>query len=339
MATTPAVTVLMPVRDAAATIDACLDSIRVQTLTDLELLVLDDASCDDTARRVSAHARTDPRIRLLSPRERGLVACLNAGLGEARAPLVARMDGDDIMARERLALQRAFLDAHPEVDVVASRVRAFPGDALGVGMREYLRWQNGCIDAQAIRDDIYVESPLTHPSVMYRRDTIVDAGGYRDGAFPEDYELWLRLVRRGVRIAKLDRDLLDWRQHEASASRRDGRYAREAFDRLRASYLAGDSRVHGRRPLVFWGAGRRTRRRAGHLMRLGVEPSAWIDVDPRKIGNSLRGVSVHAPDWLAGCRPRPFVLVWVASHGARERIADALETFGYARGEDYLAVG
>jgi len=343
----PAVTVLLPVRNAAATLDSCLDSIQSQTLSNFELLALDDASSDDTVARLSARACNDPRIRLVRPRRRGLVACLNAGLAEARAPLIARMDGDDIMVRERLALQHAYLESRPEVDVLATRVRAFPDSELRAGMREYLRWQNGCLQPKSIRDDIYVESPLTHPSVMYRRDSIVSAGGYRDGEFPEDYELWLRLNRRGARMAKLDRSLLEWRQHAGSLSRCDSRYAREAFDKLRADYLARDRRLDDTRPVVFWGAGRRTRRRAGHLMAHGVAPSAWIDVDPRKVGNRVHGVPVFSPDWLAARRPDPelrvqcppFVLIWVASHGARERIAGMLDTMGYTRGGDYLAVG
>jgi hypothetical protein len=267
------------------------------------------------------------------------VACLNAGLAEARAPLVARMDADDVMDGERLALQWRYMREHPEVDLVASRVRAFPGDRLRAGMREYLRWQNACLASDALRDEIYVECPITHPSVMYRRAAVLDAGGYRDGDFPEDYELWLRLHHKGSRMAKIDRCLLEWRQHDASLSRRDPRYARDAFDRLRADYLARDRRLAEGRPLAFWGAGRRTRRRARHLIARGVAPHIWIDVDPRKIGNRIRGVPVAAPEWLRERRPRPFVLAWVARHGARERITGALATMGYERGEDYLAVG
>lgn len=329
----------MPVRNAAATLDACLDSIQAQSFRDFELLVVDDASTDDSREMVAARARSDPRIRLLDAPQRGLVACLNGGLARARAPLIARMDGDDLMDVERLAAQKEYLHVHPDVDVVACRVRAFPEDRVQAGMREYLRWQNACIDSDALRDEVYVECPITHPSAMFRRATVLDAGGYRDGDFPEDYELWLRLTENGGRLAKIERCLLHWRQHEDSLSRRDPRYSRDAFDRLRARYLARDSRLNSGRVLVFWGAGRRTRRRTTHLIALGFAPCAWIDVDPRKIGNSIAGTPVMAPEWLRQQRPRPFVLTWVASHGARENIAAALASMDYERGTDYLAVG
>jgi hypothetical protein len=243
------------------------------------------------------------------------------------------------MDRERLGLQRDYLQQHPGVGVVASRVRAFPADRVQAGTREYLRWQNACLDSDALRDEVYVECPITHPSAMFRLATVIAAGGYRDGDFPEDYELWLRLTARGCRMAKIDRCLLHWRQRDDSLSRRDPRYSRDAFDRLRARYLALDGRLRSGRPRVFWGAGRRTRQRARHFVALGFAPCAWIDVDPRKIGNRIHDVPVVAPEWLDRRQPRPFVLAWVASHGARGSIGAALTAMGYGRGVDYLTVG
>jgi glycosyltransferase involved in cell wall biosynthesis len=339
MINTRAVTVLIPLGDAASTLGACLDSVQAQDLSDFELLVVDDGSADGSADIVAERSVEDPRIRSLRRPGSGLVASLNTGLLEARAPLVARMDADDLMHPMRLALQSGFLDRHPRVDVVASRVQGFPGNSMGTGMREYLRWQNSCVTPRALVDEIYVECPFTHPSVMYRRSAVLGAGGYREGAFPEDYDLWLRLVQAGSGLAKLDRCLLAWRQSPESHSRRDPRYARAAFDRLRAIYLARDQRLRCGRPLAYWGAGRRTRQRASHLIEHGLAPCAWIDIDPRKIGNRIDGVPVQPPQWLARVRVRPFVLVYVANHGARQEIGPELEAMGYERGRDYLMVG
>ena len=338
-AATPAVTVLMPVRDAADTLSECLDSIQAQRLEDFELLVMDDGSGDQSRDIVAARAASDPRIRLVAGPRRGLVATLADGLRVARAPLVARMDADDLMDPERLGLQRDFLEANPATAVVGSRVEAFPAPGVGAGMAAYLRWQNGCVDRRSLRDEIYVESPLTHPErhVPARRG----AGGRRVPG---------RGLSRGLRAVASSRPPgaragegrslpAALAQGEASLSRVDPRYSRDAFDRLRARYLAGDGRIGGGRPLAFWGAGRRTRQRTRHLVARGVAPDAWIDVDPRKVGGRLAGVPVEPPGWLRGRAPRPFVLSWVASHGARERIGAELEEMGYRRGEDYLAVG
>jgi hypothetical protein len=118
----------------------------------------------------------------------------------------------------------------------------------------------------------------------------------------------------------------------------DPRYAREAFDRLRAEFLARDPRVLGRRDLVVWGAGRRTRLRARLLMDRGIRLMAWIDVNPRKTGKQVWGLPVHPPSWLDR-DPRPLVLIYVRTRGAREEIASYLTGFGYRPGEDVIPVG
>jgi hypothetical protein len=250
------------------------------------------------------------------------------------------MDADDRMHPQRLARQRDYLQAHPGIDVVGSRVRAFPEEKLGAGMREYLRWQNRTLSPESIAADIYVESPLAQPSATFRTQTVKDIGAYREGDFPEDYELWLRLISAGRRIGKCAQTLLEWRQREDSYSRTDPRFSRQAFDRLRARYLASDPRLHRARDLAIWGAGRVTRKRCRHLLERGHSPCVWVDIDGRKIGGSVDGVPVVSPDWLAarGTR-RPLVLVYVAAHGARDAVAARLETMDFERGRDYLIVG
>ncbi len=330
----------MAARDAAATVDECLASIAAQSLRDFELVVVDDGSRDLTADRIAAFARRDPRVRLLKCRRRGLVPALNDGLEHCRAPLVARMDADDCMHPERLKLQLDYLRAHPDVDVVGSRVKAFPEAKVGAGMREYLRWQNRVLSPEAVADDVYVESPLMQPSATFRKRVVMDAGGYLEGNFPEDYELWLRLIRAGRRIGKCSQTLHRWRQRDDSYSRTDPRFSRHAFDRLRARYLAEDPRLRQGRALAIWGAGRVTRKRCRHLIERGFAPQAWVDIDRRKIGGNIQGVPVVAPEWLENHRrSRPLVLVYVASHGARDAVAARLQSMGFARGGDYLAVG
>ena len=337
---TARVSVVLPIRDAGATLDECLRSISRQTLSGYEVVVVDDGSSDKGPDIAQAHARRDARLRLIESSLAGLVGALNTGIDQSSAALIARMDADDIMHPERLARQVEFLDRHPRIDVVGSRVHAFPAEALGKGMTEYLRWQNRCVSSCDMAEEIFVESPLTHPSVMFRRQSVFEAGGYKSGDFPEDYELWLRMNLRGCRFAKLPETLLEWRQSSTSLSRIDPRYAREAFDRLRAHYLCRRLKAIGQRPIVVWGAGRRTRGRCRHLQQRGVTVAAWIDIDPRKIGQTVGGAKVHPPGWLeTESGQRPFVLVYVASHGARDLIGEELHRFDYRRGEDYLMVG
>ena len=335
----PHLCIILPYRNAQTTLDECLDSIAAQTLQDYRLLAIDDHSGDGSRRLVQGRARADSRILPLINPGRGLVAALNYGLQTSNTPLVARMDADDRMYPQRLERQYRYLQEHAGITLLGCATRAFPSAGLQAGLREYIRWQNACNEPRQIADEIYIESPFAHPGVMFRRQSIIRHGGYHQGPFPEDYDLWLRLHQAGQTMAKLPEILLEWRDYPQRTSRCDPRCSRTAFDQLRARYLAREPRLLERREnFVIWGAGRRTRQRCQHLLQRGFSPQAWIDIDPKKIGNRLHGVPVVGVEWL-NRSARPFVLVYVANHGARKQIAEELQAMGYGRGTDYLMVG
>lgn len=337
--TTPACSVLLPVRNAETTLAECLASIRQQTEPNFEIVAANDHSTDQSLAILRDAAQKDDRVRVLDCPARGLVAVLNAALRQCRSPLVARMDADDLMHSERLARQIKACDDAPGVDVLATQVELIETGATGAGQREYVRWQNACISERELADRRYVESPVTHPSVMFRRDVVLAAGGYRDGPFAEDYDLWLRLFEAGHRIAKLPEVLLLWRDGATRLSRTDPRCSRDAFDVLRANFLARDPRVRAAPDgVVVWGAGRKTRRRVRLLQARGIQVRAWIDIDPKKIGNIIDGARVHAPSALREL-DAPLVLSYVANHGARDDIARFLNGLALREGVDWLSVG
>jgi glycosyltransferase involved in cell wall biosynthesis len=327
----------MPARDAAATVTAAVESVRAQTEPAWELVAVDDGSTDATGTILEAAARRDGRIRVVRGAGKGLVAALEAGLAVATGDLVARLDADDVCAPDRLARQRAHLDAHPEVGLVASRV-VFGGDpGAAAGFARYVEWTNGLRGHEAIALARFVESPLVHPSVTFRRELLERWGGYRDGAFPEDYELWLRWLEAGVRMDKLAEPLLVWNDSPARLSRRDPRYDPEAFYRVKAGYLARWLARHNPHhpSVVLWGAGRVTRRRARALVEHGVEIEAFVDIDPRKLGRPIEDRPVLAPHAL----PRPgraFVVSYVGGAEAREQIEARLRADGRRPGVDYI---
>ncbi len=335
----PLVSVLLPFHNAADTLADCIDSILVQTLADFEIIAVNDFSNDASLQILQAFC--DDRIKIIDNEHRGLVPSLNTGLAYCRAPLIARMDADDIMYPDRLAKQYEYMRRHCDVVLLAARARKFPEATIRNGYREYMRWQNSVLSHEDINNQIYIESPFAHPSVMFRRDSVIAAGAYRHGGFPEDYELWLRLLHMGHRMEKLDEVLLDWRESEQRLSRVSDNYSRNAFDRIRAEYLSRDKRIHNKR-IAFWGAGRKTRQRARHLIVKGYEPVVWIDIDPKKIGNRINGVEVVEPAWLEQFNAdgnKPFVLNYVTNHGARDISRHYLQRIGYISGQDYLEVG
>lgn len=326
-------------RNAIDTLNECIDSIRAQTLSTYEVIAVDDGSTDGSRQRLKQEAARDQRWRVVDSPSRGIVAALNAGLAHCQTQLVARMDADDVMLPTRLALQHQLLQEQPDLTVLGCCVELIETAVTGAGFRQYVRWQNSCITPLQIDLARYIESPLVHPSVMFRREIIEQYGGYRDGPFAEDYELWLRLLAGGEKMSKCPTTLLRWRDGMHRLSRSDPRCSDEAFGRLRAEYLARDPRLlEARTRLVIWGAGRKTRHRAGHLLAHGFAPKAWIDIDPRKIGNIVNGARVHPPETLQRLE-KPFVLSYVRNHGAREDIGRALHRYGLVEGVDWLNVG
>ena len=331
----PAVSVLLPFYNAETTLKECVDSIIEQELTNFEVVAVDDGSEDGSARLLEEYQ--DERIRIIKNESKGLVAALNYGLNECRSQFVARMDADDIMRPQRLLKQKNHLSMNTAIVLVGTQVHKFPEEIIQSGYKEYIRWQNTCINADDIKNQIYIESPLAHPSVMFRKDIVVSIGGYRDGEFPEDYDLWLRILQAGHSMDKIPEILLDWRESDSRLSRTATQYSRHAFDCLRAEYLANDPRIQ-KRSIVYWGAGRKTRCRCRHLMDRGYQPTAWIDIDPKKIGKIIDGARVEEPGWLDR-DDKPFVLNYLTNHGARDLVRAFLDGLGYQIGVDYLEVG
>lgn len=331
---TPLVSVLLPYRDAAETIEEALGSVLAERGVDLEVIAVDDGSSDDGPSRVARMALTDARIVITHTSVRaGVAGALNRAIELARSPLLARMDGDDISLPGRLARQIAALDADPRLGVVGTRVEAFPEDALGEGMRRYVAWQNAIVTPDDHARELFIESPLCHPSVMIRREALLDVGGFREGPWPEDYDLWLRLDARGYRLAKVPEVLVRWRHRPGRATFSDPRYALARFVEAKGHYLAPRLRAMGR-PAAVWGAGKTGRRIARALAQGGVTPELFIDIDPRKIGRTAQGAPIEAPSALA--RGRHTVVVAVGARGARELIREHLTAAGFTEGADYV---
>jgi glycosyltransferase involved in cell wall biosynthesis len=332
---TPAVSILLPVRNEERHLPAALGSLFRQTFRDWELVAVDDGSEDDTPALLAAAALRDPRVRSLSRPPEGLVAALNAGLEACRAPLVARMDGDDIAHPHRLACQLAALTRDPELGVVGTAVRHFPRPTLPAGMAAYETWQNSLLDHEAILRDLFVESPLAHPSVMFRRETVLAAGGYRDMGWAEDYDLWLRLAAKGVRFARLPQALLFWRDRPERLTRSAPHCSAEAFRACKTHHLTRGF-LAGTREVTLWGAGLEGKAWRKTLRGAGIGVASWVEVDPRKIGQTLHGAPVVSP---AKVRPRSGkLLVTVGARGARPQVRRWAGRAGLVEGRDFLCV-
>ncbi len=333
---TPEISVLMPARDAEATLPEALDSLTAQTFADFEIIAVNDGSSDGSETVLRDYAKRERRLKIISTPPRGITEALNTGLRACRGTLVARHDADDICAPERLERQRAFMQSRPGIAVASCQVRMFPRNQLRGGMRRYEKWINGLTRHEDIRREIFIESPLPHPSALLRRAELAAMGGYREMGWPEDYDLWLRYLERGARFGKAQETLLYWRDTPGRMSRTDPRYNKDNFARLKAHFL-GRGKIHAARPVIIWGAGPTGARLARCLRREKVETKAFIDIDPKKTGRFRLGIPVLSPDVLKP-KPRHKVLIAVGAMEARRRIRLHLSQLNLKEGRNYLCV-
>jgi glycosyltransferase involved in cell wall biosynthesis len=325
------ISVLLPARNAAATIEEALDGIlRQRGSPPFEVVCVDDASSDGTAVLLDRFRRSDARVRVVRGAGRGLVAALRLGLSHCRGELVARMDADDVVHPDRLRLQAEMLGRDRSLGAVGSLVRCFPGP-LAPGLARLESWLDSVVTAAECEAARFIEAPLVHPSTMFRRSALDAVGGWRDAGWAEDWDLLLRLVAAGFRLAKVPEVLLFWRDSPGRLTRIGDAYRPERMVELRAEHLARGPLLG--RAFDVWGAGPTGKRLARALEPHGLRPRRFWDVDPRK--RVARGLPVALPAALGG-PDGALILCAVGAAGAREEIRAELEPRGFEEGRDFL---
>ena len=295
--------------------------------------MVDDGSSDDTRTIAAGFADKDARFRVLSREHAGIVSALNAGLSSCRAPLIARLDADDLMSRRRLELQRAALEADAKLAAVGCHPRLFPRRGLREGRLEYERWLRSIRTPEDVAREAFIECPIAHPTLMIRAELLARLA-YRDLTWPEDYDLVLRLLAENERIGLVPLRLLHWRDGATRLSRTSARYSIPAFVACKAEFLArGFLAAHGR--YTLWGYGDTGKALADALARLNKHPAAILELHPRRLGQWIRGVRVVAPETLPSL-PRLPVIVSVAGRGPRAEIRAALTDMGFVESRDYV---
>ena len=337
----PRVSILLPVYNAAKTLEEALDSIISQSMASFEVVAVDDGSEDDSSEILKAWAKRDKRFKPIFSEHQGIVKAPNKGLQYCRGVYVARMDADDRMHIDRLKKQTALLDASPGVSVVTCLVEMFSHEGdVGEGMKVYEKWLNGLATHSDIFRERFIESPIANPTSMMRRYELNSFAGYHDRGWPEDYDLWLRYAHAGKRFEKIQEVLFYWREHKKRVTHNESRYSVENFLRAKAYYLCKGP-LSESQGLIVWGAGKTGRRLSKHLIRQGYRPDLFIDVTPKKIGSSLYGVPIVSPDDLLSNWNKlafPSLLVAVASRGAREKIRERLKFWKFFEAKDFWCV-
>ncbi len=319
---------LLPVRDEVRWLGEAVDSALTQCASAVvdEVVVVDDGSSDpDAVRRALPD---DPRVVLLRTPPQGIASALEHGRVRCRGGFIARLDADDVALPGRIDAQLAALRADPRLAAVGGRAQitavpgAFPDRGPGEvppGMQRYVDWVNGLSTPAELRRALLIEAPLFHPAATLRTEVLAAVGGWRTGARPEDYDLWLRLDLGGWRLANLPVEVVRLRDHAQRATRTLPEYARAAFLRCKQEWVSAALAPAGRR-VVVWGAGRTGRPWIRWLLEQGAEVPAVVDIGG---GTSRQGRPIVPPMALPEL-PCELLLVAVGARGARDRIRQRL---------------
>ncbi|MCA9732737.1 MAG: glycosyltransferase [Deferribacteres bacterium] len=324
------ISTLLPVFNAAATIESAVNSILTQTFTDFELIIVDDGSNDGTPEIL--RSSRDPRIKILRQEHAGIVAALNHGLSLARGEFIARMDADDISLPRRFEKQVKLLKTDTQFATVGCSVEIFPKENVAAGMRYYIDWLNSLHTPEDIRKNIFVEMPLLHPTLMLRTNRVKAIGGYRKGDFPEDYDLLLRLYAAGGKFDSVPEILFRWREHANKLSRQHSTYRAEAYRELKLQYVV-KLLLEKKGKFLFWGVGRDGKLHARSLSQQGWLPEAFIDINPKKIGHTYLNRPIIAPDAIPNTTE--LILCCVGTKGARPKIRNYLLARNFFEGEQF----
>jgi glycosyltransferase involved in cell wall biosynthesis len=293
----PLISVVMPVHNALPFLGDSIRSILDQTLSDFEFVILDDASTDGSGELLKEWAQRDRRIQIHESKTRlGLSGSSNAVVSKARAPIVARMDADDIAHPDRLRRQWNIMEAHSDVAVIGTLCNGI--DASGREVRPRDRWR-------LVRRSHYV--PFPHGSAMFRRQVFDQVGGYDEKSTgAEDQDLFSRMAARG-RVLTLSDVLYSYRYHSSNATIFNGTRAvdenhSQNGNALAAFYMLGAMRLWAGDPPMLLEPMLKKKSLKWDAKTLMILASAiWGHVSPPTLRVFLRS-SIRARDLLASVR-------------------------------------
>ncbi|QTE58248.1 glycosyltransferase [Mucilaginibacter rubeus] len=271
----------MPAYNAGKYIREAITSVLEQSFADFELLIVNDGSTDDTADIINSF--NDERIVVLGQENKGVAAALNKGLRHARAPYIARFDADDVCYPYRLQVQYDFITSHPYYSIIGSGV-----DYTDVNGDLIFTWQPDALSHNQIRQLSYRICPFIHSSVFYKRDTVLNAGGYNELAYTfEDHFLWAGILKH-EKAFNLNQPLIKVRLNAESVTIdekwRTGKFRQIKYNALRKGSI---TEAEGRRLSEIGNKQLSPRIKKGAYYALLGKKYLWNNYQPEKARENL----------------------------------------------------
>ena len=280
-----AISILMPVKNAALFLRECLDSIVNQEEANFELIAVDDHSTDSSLKILEEYQKKDPRVQVYKNKQQGIIAALRLAYKKSSGVFITRMDSDDIMSLYKLKRLKSNLTAFGVGHIALGKVKYFSESILGEGFIRYEHWLNTLIESGTNFNEIYKECVIPSPCWMVYREDLDRCEAFIPDNYPEDYDLAFRFYRKGLSPIKCDEVLHYWRDYASRTSRTHVHYSDNTFMDIKSNYFL-QLEYTPKKELVIWGAGKKGKSLAKLLIAKNI-PFTWICDNPNKIGKFI----------------------------------------------------
>lgn len=335
------ISILMPVHNDQDTLEGCLNSIWSQTYPHFEVMVVDDGSTDATPAILTEHRQKDTRLKVVRTRHQGIVSALNEGIEHSSGVFIARMDGDDLMLPHRLEQQITFMNQNPDIDLSGCLTEGFTNEGRpSRSQQEYQEWNNSLVTHDDIISEIFVESPIIHPTFFGKR-VLFSQFKYVDIPWAEDYDFILRAYYEGCRFGKIPQVLVRKRFTPTQLSKTNWQYKRPAMYRAKVHYLVKNGLLKNKRGVLIAGTGPTGREIASAFQEKQVLVAGFVDNKPGPPDRKVMGF----PAWgFDGSVPESFlesfrdtvVIIGVGSAQGRENLLYTLQKADFVNGKDFI---
>lgn len=288
------VSIIIPAKNEELYIRECLTSIVKQTFSDWEAIVVDDHSTDQTVNIIHSDFSGEQRIRVLSNEGKGIISALRTGYKHAQGELISRMDADDRMRANKIAVLSKALHSSGRGYLAVGGVNYFSDQEVKSGFKNYERWLNKHTAKGSNFTDIFKECAIPSPNWMIYRDDLDRIGAFDSDRYPEDYDLAFRMFLNGLKVIPTKEVTHDWRDYPNRTSRVSDVYKDHTFTAIKWYYFDRYFRDLSRQ-LVLFGTGLRGKRLAKHLIDRKIA-FQWVSHNTEKIGKHIYDVRIESLD-------------------------------------------
>ncbi|GAA4885499.1 glycosyltransferase [Flaviramulus aquimarinus] len=329
----PLISILIPFKNTTAFISNCLLSIQNQTYTNWELLIIDDASTDNSYTIVKQFAEHDNRIKLIKNSGNGIIDALQLAFSKSKGEFITRMDSDDIMYPKKLEVLSTNLLKFGKQHIAIGLVNYFSEEGIKEGYKSYEIWLNELTKSGNNYSEIYKECVIPSPCWMIHREDLMTCNAFNPDRYPEDYDLAFRFYKHQFKCIPCDTVLHDWRDYSYRTSRTHVNYAKNHFIDLKLHYFL-ELDYNPNKTLVVWGAGNKGKSIAKALIKRDI-PFEWICDNPNKIGRDIYGNILKPFSYLKTLK-NPQSIITVANKNSQKEIKSYVNKLEMKAIDDYV---